>query len=60
MLTFASFVGTAAIGVFAVTGAYIWLRWGWIGVVAVWSVRRTLDKEVERAVAGAVAEAAER
>ena len=54
LISFVSFIGTAAFGISAVTGAYIWLRWGWCGVAAIWSIRKTLDLEVCEAVKGAI------
>lgn len=60
LISFVSFIGTAAFGISAVTGAYIWLRWGWCGVAAIWSIRKTLDVEVCEAVKGAIVKGASR
>jgi len=54
-----SFIGAVAVMTFAVTGAYIWLRWGYIGVLAIWSIRKTLDVQVCEAVKDAVVKVGE-
>lgn len=41
-----SFVGAVLVGVFGVTGAFAWLRWGWAGVELIWQRRHLIDWEV--------------
>lgn len=43
-------------GVFLLTGAYIWLRWGWVGVVTIWKARRVIDARVAVEVENVVIE----
>ena len=50
MMDALSFVGLSAVAVASVTGGYVWLRWGYRGVVAIWKSRRTLDASVEQEV----------
>lgn len=43
-----NFVGGMVTVVFAITGAHIWLRWGWCGVSYIWRRRDMLDAVVDR------------
>jgi hypothetical protein len=49
-------VGTMLGMVFLVTGAAMWMRWGWTGIKVLWQFRSDLDtivrKDVERTVLG--------
>lgn len=55
MLDAASYVGSSLLFVFALTGAYIWLRWGYCGVALIWAKRHDLDDAVTTNVASVVA-----
>lgn len=43
-------IGFSLVFVWAITGAYCWLRWGYAGVARIWSRRRELDDEVRAEV----------
>ena len=45
-VTALSFIGFAFIGLCLVTGAFVWLRWGWTGVAALWRFRQVMDATV--------------
>jgi hypothetical protein len=42
-----SFVGFLFISLCTLTGAFIWLRWGFTGVSALWRFRRVIDATVK-------------
>jgi hypothetical protein len=41
-----SYIGFMFLAVCAVTGAFIWLRWGMVGVTVIWSLRKVMDVTV--------------
>jgi len=47
ILGFLSFVGAAAIFAASLVGGYVWLRWGWCGVAAIFARRHDLDRAVQ-------------
>lgn len=49
-----TFLGAIAVLIPWASGAYQWLRWGYVGQKAIWSIRETLDVEVCAAVKDAV------
>ena len=44
------FIAAMLLILWAVTGAYAWLRWGFTGVHAIWARRKRIDEIVERDV----------
>jgi len=47
MTDYLALIGSLAVMMCAVVGAYVWLRWGWAGVTYIWGTRRQIDHEVE-------------
>lgn len=48
MMDAASLVGFVLMLAFSLTGAYIWLRWGWTGVEVIWAKREEIDARVRQ------------
>jgi hypothetical protein len=50
MLESLEYVGFLVVVVFSVTGAYIWMRWGYCGVQTIWRFRAVMDATVREDV----------
>ena len=44
------YVGFMVVLVFSATGGYVWLRWGWTGVLVIWRYREVVDSAVRHDV----------
>lgn len=54
MLEVTNFLGGLLVIVTSLTGGYIWIRWGLVGVATIWNVRKNIDdiarKEVKETI----------
>lgn len=48
------FLGFCFVLLFSVTGAYVWLRWGYAGVRCIWRYREMIDAGVRSEAGGVV------
>ena len=48
MLDGMGYIGGGLVFVFAITGAYIWLRYGWTGVAVIWAKRDEIANIVKQ------------